>query len=384
MPGSVAIVHDYLNQRGGAERVVLELAAQWPQAPIHTTLYRPESTFAEFGERRIETSWVDRLPVDRRFRSLLALYPSAIRSLGVLDADLVVSSSSGWAHAVRTRPGALHVCYCHTPARWLWDPSAYSPSRLRRAALLPLMAPLRSWDLAAAARPTAYVANSERTRAAIRRVYGREAPVIPPPVGVERLTPRPRGERLLVISRLLPYKRVDLAIAAATSAGIGLDVVGDGPLMRELRDMAGPTVELHGRVDDATVTALLEGCRALVLPGIEDFGIVPVEANAAGKPVVAFGAGGVRETQVAGVTAAFFDDRSPESLLAAVRVADALPADPAALRAHADTFAPERFRRRLAGEVARLASLPAGAPAPRAGAARRRGKFVASTPPGTR
>ena len=377
---SVAIVHDYLNQRGGAERVVLEMARQWPQAPIHTTLYRPQSTFAEFGERRVDVSWVDRLPVDRHFRALLALYPWAIRSLGALDADVVVSSSSGWAHGVRTRPGALHVCYCHTPARWLWDPAAYSPSRLRRAALSPLLSPLRQWDLAASARPTAYVANSERTRAAIRRVYGHDAAVIPPPVGVERLTPRRRGERLLVISRLLPYKRVDLAIAAATKAGIGLDVVGDGPLLRELRELAGPTVKLHGRVDDATVTALLEGCRALVLPGIEDFGIVPVEANAAGKPVVAYGAGGVCETQVPGVTAAFFDEHTPESLLAAVRAADELSADPAQLRAHADSFAPATFRRRLAAEVARLGDL--GAAAPVTPAPRRR--FVTSSPPRTR
>ena len=357
----VAIVHDYLNQRGGAERVVLELAREWPDAAIHTTLYRRGSTFAEFAERRVETSWVDRLPVDRRFRALLALFPSAIRSLDVAGADLVVSSSSGWAHGVRTRPGAVHVCYCHTPARWLWDPAAYSPSAVRRAALAPLLGPLRRWDLAAARRPTAYVANSERTRAAIRRVYGHDAPVIPPPVGVERFTPGPRGTRLLVISRLLPYKRVDLAVAAATRAGIGLDVVGDGPLLGELRSGAGRSVRFHGRVEDATVTELLEGCRALVLPGVEDFGIVPVEANAAGKPVVAFGTGGVRETQIAGVTAAFFDEPTADSLLAAVRCADALAADPGALRRHAERFAPATFRRRLAAEVERVCTATAAA-----------------------
>jgi glycosyltransferase involved in cell wall biosynthesis len=354
----VAIVHDYLNQRGGAERVVLELARAWPEAAIHTTLYREGSTFAEFAAHDVRTSWLDGLPFDARFRALLALYPSAIRSLGALDADLVVSSSSGWAHAVRTRPGAVHVCYCHTPARWLWDPAAYSPSRARRAALAPLIAPLRRWDLAAARRPTTYVANSERTRAAIRRVYGRDARVVPPPVGIERFAPRPRGERLLVISRLLPYKRVDLAVAAATRAGIGLDVVGDGPLLGELRAAAGSTVRFHGRVDDATVTALLEGCRALVMPGVEDFGIVPVEANAAGKPVVAFGAGGVLETQVDGVTAAFFSERSADALLGAVHAADALAAEPAFLRAHAERFAPATFRRRLAGEVLRAMQVP--------------------------
>jgi glycosyltransferase involved in cell wall biosynthesis len=359
---AVAIAHDYLNQRGGGERVVLEIARQWPDAPIHTTLYRRDSTFAAFAERDVRTSWLDRLPIDRRFRAALPLYPSAIASLGALDAELVVSSSSGWAHAVRARPGATHVCYCHTPARWLWDPAAYSPSALRRAALSPLTAALRRWDLAAARRPTAYVANSERTRAAIARIYGRHARVIPPPVGVERFTPRPRGERLLVVSRLLAYKRVDLAVEAATRAGIGLDVVGDGPLLGDLRDRAGPSVRFHGRVDDATVTELLEGCRALVLPGVEDFGIVPVEANAAGKPVVAFGAGGVCETQVAGVTAAYFHEPSAEALLDAVRGADGLAAEPAALRAHAERFAPATFRRRLADEVARVvaAARPAG------------------------
>lgn len=352
----MAIAHDYLNQRGGAERVVLELARQWPQAAIYTTLYRPGSTFSEFATHQVRTSWVDRLPVDRRFRALLVAYPSAVRSLGVLPAEIVISSSSGWAHAVRTRPDAVHVCYCHTPARWLWDPAAYNQTALSRAALLPVRTALRAWDRRVAARPTAFVANSQRTRGAIGRIYGRDAAVIHPPVSLERFHPRRRGDRLLVVSRLLSYKRVDLAIDAARHAGLGLDVVGDGPMLDDLRARASDGVRFHGRVDDHTLTEMLEGCRALVLPGVEDFGIAPVEANAAGKPVVAFGAGGVLESQIEGRTAAYFNEPTAEALAAAVRRCDELSTPPEALRANAARFAPERFRALMAAEVDRVAA----------------------------
>lgn len=351
---SISIVHDYLNQRGGAERVVLEMARLWPSADIHTSLYRADSTHAGFADRYIHTSWLNRMPVDRRFRALLPLYPLAMRDLGTLDSDIVVSSSSGWAHAVRTRPDSVHVCYCHTPARWLWDGDAYSPAQRRRTVLAPLLAGLRRWDLAVARRPTAYVANSERTRRAIERVYGRVATVIPPPVGIERFTPRRRGDRLLVISRLLPYKRVDLVVAAAKRLGVGLDVVGDGPMLNELRDSAGSSIQFHGRVDDDVLSEMLEACRALVLAGVEDFGIVPVEANAAGKPVVAFAAGGVLETQVEGVTASYFDEQTPEALVSALRRVEELPDDPLALRANARRFDRGSFGRALNREVSRV------------------------------
>jgi glycosyltransferase involved in cell wall biosynthesis len=340
-----AVVHDYLNQRGGAERVALELADLWPGAPVYTSLYRRESTFPEFAGHDVRTSWLDRLPADGQFRSLFPLYPSAFRGFGTLEHDVVVSSSSGWAHGVRTAPGTVHVVYCHTPARWLYTPGSYLGASSRQQQLArPLLRAMRAWDQHAASRATTYVANSENVRRRIRAVYGRDAEVVYPPVDTERFTPGPRGERLLVVCRLLPYKRVDAVIRAANRAGLALDVVGSGPAYGQLADLAGPTVTFHRRLDDAEVTELVEGCRALVLPGAEDFGIVPVEAQAAGKPVVAFAEGGALETVQDGLTWTFFADHDEDSILAAIRAADELETTPDEIAAAAQRFSRERFR----------------------------------------
>ena len=293
--GSVAIVHDYLNQRGGAERVVLEMASMWPDAPIYTSLYRPKSTFPQFRNHEVRTSPLDRLPVDTGFRNLFPLYPVAFRAFRTLPHDVVLSSSSGWAHCVGTRPDALHAVYCYTPARWLYASEHLGESRRGRA-LKPILSAVQHWDRKAARRADLYIAISNEVRERIRARYGIDAPVVYPPVDVDRFRPSERGERLLVVSRLLPYKRVDIVVDAATRAGIGLDVVGTGPAMGDLRRRAGPTVSFQGNLSDTDVTALMENCRAFCLPGTEDFGIAPVEANAAGKPVVAFGAGGALET----------------------------------------------------------------------------------------
>jgi glycosyltransferase involved in cell wall biosynthesis len=346
-PGGVALVHDYLNQRGGAERVVLEMARIWPRAPIYTSLYRPASTFPEFRELDVRASPLDRLPVDRGFRSLFPLYPLAFRSFGTLGQDLVVSSSSGWAHAVRTRPDTLHVVYCHTPARWLYGGEYLGASSGRQAALKPFSSLLRIWDRSAARRPDLYIANGSTVRDRIRTLYGRDAPIIYPPVDVDRFTPTPRGERLLVVSRLLPYKRVDIVVEAATKAGIGLDVVGIGPALGGLRRMAGPSVAFHGRIDDRSITELMEGCRAFCLPGTEDFGITPVEAQAAGKPVVAFGAGGALETVTEGVTGAFFHRHDVAEVLVAVERCDSIESSPNEIAHHAQRFSRQAFQKRL-------------------------------------
>lgn len=350
----VAIVHDYLNQRGGAERVALELARAWPDAPIYTSLYRQGSTFPEFREREITPSWLDRAPSDQGFRNLFPLYPAAFRGLGVLDHDVVVSSSSGWAHGVRTAPETLHVVYCHTPARWLYrqDEHLGASSHQRRLAA-PLLGAMRAWDRRAAARADVYVANSENVRRRIRAVYDRDAVVVPPPVDLDRFTPTPRGERLLVVSRLLPYKRVDAVIRAVNRAGLALDVVGRGPALDALHELAGPTVEFHAELDDAEVTELMESCRALVLPGEEDFGITPVEAQAAGKPVVALGAGGALETVIGGVTGAFFDDHSEESILAAIDVADRLATSPEEIASYTRRFSADAFTDQLTAVIER-------------------------------
>jgi glycosyltransferase involved in cell wall biosynthesis len=341
--GFVALVHDYLNQNGGAERVVLEMAAMWPQAPIYTSLYRPRSTLAGFGDYEVVTSPLNRLPVDRGFRRLLALYPAAFAAFGTLAHDVVISSSSGWAHSVRTLPETFHAVYCHTPARWLYGGEHLRDSR-REQALRPVMGALRRWDRGAAQRADLYIANSQEVRRRIAREYGVDAPVVHPPVDVARFRPSERGERLLVVSRLLPYKRIDTIVDIATRARIGLDVVGTGPALDDLRRRAGPTVTFHGYVGDTDVTGLMQRCRAFCLAGSEDFGITPVEANAAGKPVVAFAAGGALETLEDGTTGAFFTRHQPEDVLAAIRRCDAIDTPPDVIAARAQRFSRAAFR----------------------------------------
>ncbi len=350
---TVAIVHDYLNQPGGAERCVLEIARIWPRAPVYTSLYRPGSTFPQFEHLDVRTSPLDRLPVDKRFRALLPLYPAAFRALGELDHQLVISSSSGWAHGVRTHAETLHVVYCHTPARWLWSSSHQIASSHIRGVLAPVIWALRAWDRSAARRPDAYIANAANVRDRIRAVYGRDADVVHPPVDTARFRPRPRGDRLLVVSRLLSYKRVDLAVEAATRKGMPLDVVGTGPALTRLRALAGPTVTFHGRLDDASVTELIHRCSAVIFPGTEDFGIVPVEANAAGKPVVAFAAGGALETLTDGVSAVMFSEPTVDSLLEALDRLEALDTPPEALAASAARFSSEAFQANLKAAVDR-------------------------------
>jgi glycosyltransferase involved in cell wall biosynthesis len=348
--GTVALTHDYLNQRGGAERVVLELAAMWPQAPIYTSLYRAGSTFPEFRDYDVRTTVLDHAPVDGRFRCLFALFPAAFRALGTLPQDVVISSSSGWAHGVITRTDAFHAVYCHTPARWLYADEHLGASKARIVAT-PLLGAMRRWDRRAAGRADLYIANSEQVRERIRLQYGVDAPVIYPPVDVDRFRPRPRGERLLVVSRLLPYKRVDAIVDAATSAGIGLDVVGLGPALADLERRSGATVTFHGRLPDEDVTALMESCRTFVLPGKEDFGMTPVEANAAGKPVVALGQGGALESLVDGVTGTFFASHDADDVLDAIRRCDAISTSPEEIARLARRFSPEVFRQRLTDEL---------------------------------
>jgi glycosyltransferase involved in cell wall biosynthesis len=344
--GSVAIVHDYLNQRGGAERVVLEMASMWKAAPIYTSLYRPKSTFPAFRALDIRTSFLNRFPVDQRFRTLFPLYPAAFRSLGAIDADVVVSSSSGWAHAVRTHERAFHVVYCYTPARWLYG-SSYMGACVGQRLLSPFGRAVRSWDQQAARQPDLYIAISKSVRDRIWTRYGREAPIVYPPVDVDRFSPCERGERLLVVSRLLPYKRVDLVVDAATQAGIGLDVVGTGPALDDLRRRGGPTVDFHGRLRDAEITELMEGCRAFCLAGREDFGITAVEANAAGKPVVALGEGGALETIDDGISGSFFSRQEPGAVLDAIDRCDRIDTAPKTIANVARRFSAEAFRDRL-------------------------------------
>ena len=342
---TVAIVHDYLNQPGGAERVVLALARMWPEAPIYTSLYRADSTHPAFGATEVRTSLLDLLPVDGSFRNLFPLYPAAFRALGTLDHDLVISSSSGWAHSVRTAPQTFHAVYCHAPARWLYEPHHLDDSRQR--SIRPFAPMLRSWDRLAARRADLYIANSNEVRGRIRRYYDLDAPVVHPPVEIERFRPSPRGERVLVVCRLIPYKRIDAIVDAATEAGVGLDVVGTGPALEDLRRRAGATVRFHGHIPEHEIVELMQNCRLLCVPGKEDFGITAVEANAAGKPVVTVADGGALETIKEGLTGAFFSRHEPAEILAALRRADAIDATPEQISAEARRFSRYAFEARF-------------------------------------
>jgi glycosyltransferase involved in cell wall biosynthesis len=348
--GSLAIAHDYLNQPGGAERVVLAMAAIWPDAPIYTSLYRADSTFPGFGGVDVRISPLHWLPVDRGFRNLFPFYFGAFRAFGPLDHDVVISSSSGWSHAVRVSARTFHAVYCHAPARWLYGREHLADGRQRM--LSPFARAMRSWDRGVARRAHLYIANSHEVRRRIAHQYGVEAPVVYPPVDVDRFRPRPRGERLLVVSRLLPYKRIDVIVDAATRAGIGLDVVGAGPALGDLQERAGPTVRFHGVVPDDEVTTLFEGCRALCVAGREDFGITSVEANAAGKPVIAFAAGGALETLKDGVTASFFSRHDSGDVIAAIHRCDRIDTEPEALAAAARRFSHRAFENNLVRALA--------------------------------
>jgi glycosyltransferase involved in cell wall biosynthesis len=293
--------------------------------------------------------------VDRGFRNLFALYPAAFWSFGEIDADVVIASSSGWAHMARTVASAAHIVYCYTPARWLYRDdymrSAGRPAR-RQSMLAPLAGGLRRFDAHAAHRADTYVAISESVRTRIRGAYGLDAPVVYPPVSTHRVRPTPRGERLLVISRLLPYKRVDLVVTAARQLGLGLDVVGDGPLLEDLRAAAGPATTFHGAASEDTVTQLLENCSAVCVAGEEDFGIVAVEAQAAGKPVVAYRRGGARETVVDGVTGVLFDEQTVEAVAAAIAACGDLPTTPERIASSVQRFSSTAFREGLSRVVA--------------------------------
>ena len=309
-------------------------------------------TLHDFCDREIRTSWLDRLPIDRRFRLLLPLYPSAFQSLGTLNGEVVLSSSSGWAHGVRTKPETTHVVYCHAPARWLYSPDEYlGVGTTRRLLIGSGLAPLRIWDRAAARGADHYIANSANVAERIRTHYGLEADVVHPPVEVDRFTPCERGSRLLVVSRLLRYKRIDLVIEAARRLGMALDIVGTGPELNHLQEIADESVIFHGNLEDDAVTQLMHDCNALCFPGREDFGIVAVEANAAGKPVVAFAAGGALESQVPNVTATFFEAQETDAVVEAIRAAQDLDTRPEDIAAHARRFGPGQFARRLTQAV---------------------------------
>ncbi|TAM61025.1 glycosyltransferase family 4 protein [bacterium] len=312
-----------------------------------------------FDAARVRTSYLQHLPGHRRlFRALAPLYPGAFAAFDLSAYDTVVSSTTAWAKGVRARADAVHVCYCHSVSRFLFDYDAYV-GRLAgpfEPLVRPLVRRLAAWDLAAARLPTAYIANSRNSAQRILQWYGREAYVLHPPVDLDRIGVGPGlGDYALIASRLLPYKRIDLAIEACRQVGLPLLVAGSGPAHERLRRLAkGSTTTLLGYVPEGALRELLGNARVVLLPGSEDYGLVPLEAAAAGRPVVAYGAGGALETVVPGVTGEFFHEPVPESLASVLRAFEPARYDAAALRAQAERFSPQRFVERLREIVAEV------------------------------
>jgi glycosyltransferase involved in cell wall biosynthesis len=388
MAPRVALVHDFLLDLRGAERVFAAICDTWPDADVFTAVYDEKGTEGRFAVRRPRTSFLQRVrPTARTFRPLLPLYPHAIESFDLRGYDQVISSSSAWAHGVLVDPGAVHVCYCHNPFRYAWterEATLRARNPVTRPALRLLLNRWRQWDWIAAQRVDRYVANSRLTATRVRRYFGREAAVLYPPVEIARFSQAPVGEHYMVLAELMAHKRIDVAVRAFDALRLPLLVVGDGPELRRLRRMAGPTVTFTGRISDERVAELLARARALVVTATEEFGIAAVEALAAGRPVIALDDGGVRESVVEGETGTFFAPCEPAALAAAVRRFDPLSIDPRACRSAAERFGAERFRGQLARIVAEAvrterAPRPVDRPAYRglAGVPRRRASDVA-------
>jgi glycosyltransferase involved in cell wall biosynthesis len=358
--GRIALIHDFLLDLRGAERVFAAMCDRWPEADVFTAVYDERGTEGRFADRAVHTSFLQRLrPTSRTFRPLLPFYPHAVESFDLRGYDTVISSSSAWAHGVLVDPGAVHVCYCHNPFRYAWterEATLQARNAFVRPALRVLLSQWRQWDWIAAQRVDRYVANSHTTAERVRRYLGRDATVLHPPVELERFTPGAVGEHYVVLAELMAHKRIDVAVEAFSRLGRPLVVIGDGPAERRLRRIAGPTVRFAGRVPDARVAELLSSARALVVTAVEEFGIAAVESLAAGRPVIALGEGGVRESVRPGVTGVFYDRPDAPSLAEAVLALDDLAIDPAACRAAAEQFSVRRFQDRLAAIVAEATS----------------------------
>ncbi|TKJ28906.1 MAG: glycosyl transferase [Chloroflexi bacterium B3_Chlor] len=353
----VAIVHDWLNQVGGAESVLEVLKEVFPQAPIYTSIYWSKAMPVQYREWDIRTSWLNRLPlIKRHHQPFLPLYPLAFEAFDLRGYELVISNKSAFCHGVITPSDAVHICYCLTPTRFLWDYHNYVRHErinpLAAALLSPVLRNLRLWDKAAADRVEHFVAISETVRQRIKKFYRRDALVIHPPVDVRGFQVREsHDDYFLIVSRLIPYKRIDLAVQAFNLLGLPLKILGDGRDRRRLEAMANSNIEFLGRLQDQQVGEYLSRCRAFIFPGEEDFGIAPLEAQAAGRPVIAYAAGGALETVVDGVTGLFFREQRAESLAEVVSSFDGKAFDGVTIRQHAQDFDKEAFKNKLGAFV---------------------------------
>jgi len=351
----VALVHDYLNQMGGAERVVLAFHEIFPDAPIYTSIYDPKRVDPAFQKMDIRTSFMQKFPLVTKYHQpYLPFYPFAMEKLDLRGYDLVLSSSSAFAKGVITKPETMHICYCHTPMRWCWNYDEYVEreqlGKVARSILPFMITGLRTWDQTSAMRVDYFIANSPAVAERIQKYYRRQAVIIPPPVDASRFSFDPAAQPedyFLIVSRLIPYKRIDLAIEACNRLHLPLVIIGSGRDEARLKKLAGPTIRFLGRLSDAEVLSYYKHCRAFLFPGEEDFGITPLEAQASGRPVLAYGAGGALASVVDGVTGIFFHQQTVESLANALASFNEWAYDPQTIRNHALEFDMPRFHRRI-------------------------------------
>lgn len=347
----VALVHDHLTQLGGAERVLEVLQTLWPHAPTFTLFYDQETVGSVFSHRAIHTSFLQRIPGALRFhRWLLPLMPAATEHYPLQDYDVVISSASAFAKGAVTNERAVHICYCHSPTRYLWNDAKSYVDELHAPKIVKTFLPvlqsvLRAWDRIAADRVDIFVANSQTVRQRIKKYYGRDSIVIHPPVSTStfQISNAPKTS-FLIGGRLVSYKRYDLVVQAFTRLGIPLTIFGTGPEEAYLKSIAGPNVTFVGRVTDDERARLFANALAFIHPQEEDFGITAVESMAAGRPVIAYRKGGATETVIDGVTGTFFDDQTWESLAHTVLHFDERRFNPAVIKAHAEQFSVEKFR----------------------------------------
>jgi glycosyltransferase involved in cell wall biosynthesis len=368
---TVAIVHDWLTGMRGGEKVLEAICELYPDAPIYTLVHVKGSVSEGIERHPIHTSWIQKLPRSRRlYRHYLPLFPAAVESLDLDAYDLVISSSHCAVKSVRTRAGAVHVCYCHSPMRYAWDQfeAYFGPQQvgvLASRALRPVMAAMARWDARTASRVGRFLANSQYVAGRIRRYYNRGSTVVYPPVDTDFFQLPPdratRAASVLVVSALVPYKRIDVAIAGAVLAGVPLRIVGQGPEEPRLRRLAeGADVEFLGWRSNEEIRALYQSSAALLMPGVEDFGIVPVEAQACGTPVIALREGGAVETVLDGETGILVPEPHVDAFASAIaRVMD-VPLDRQRIRRNAERFSARRFRDSFAEAVADAVSPPNG------------------------
>lgn len=349
----VALVHDWMNQTGGAEDVLEALVTLYPNAPVYTSMYAPDKMPPHWRSWDIRATFLDRMPlIHRRQQLYFPLYPFAFEQHDLRGYDVVISNKSGFCHGVITGPETVHICYCLTPTRYVWRYPQYAEQeglgKLSRGVLQPFLTWLRMWDRLAADRVDHFIAISQEVRRRIAKVYRREAAIIYPPVDVNRFAPAHKIEDYyLIVGRLVPYRRIDLLIEAFNKMARPLLIAGSGRDKERLQKVAGPTVQFLGYVPEADLPDLYARCRAFLFPGEEDFGIAPIQAMAAGRPVIAYAAGGALETVIPGQTGMLFSEQSVAGIIQAVEAFDAVQVDTAVIRRHAEQFDVTVFKAKI-------------------------------------